>query len=180
MLSPWVWAGVAVTAAGVAWVISERLTDRPGVSPGHEGPGVALGLLAALGQALGAVISHAAFLKISANPLSSVFFRLLGGIAVVAVGLAAESRSGRFGFRMRLNPSSWGWLLLAVFIGTYIAIWLQQVSLKYSPAGIAQTLFATSPLFVLPLAAFQGERISLRAICGALIAVGGVVLLFAP
>ena len=70
--------------------------------------------------------------------------------------------------------------MVAVFIGTYLGIWLQQVSLKYSAAGIAQTLFMTSPLFVLPLAAIQGERISWRAICGAIIAVGGIVLLFTP
>ena len=71
-------------------------------------------------------------------------------------------------------------MLIAVFIGTYIGIWLQQVSLKHSAAGIAQTLFATSPLFVLPLAACLGERVSLRAIWGAMIAIGGVALLFMP
>jgi drug/metabolite transporter (DMT)-like permease len=72
-----------------------------------------------------------------------------------------------------------GRLLTAIFLGTYLAMWLQQVSLKLIPAGVFQTLFATSPLFVLPFAAWQGERVSLRAVLGAVVALAGVALLFA-
>jgi drug/metabolite transporter (DMT)-like permease len=66
---------------------------------------------------------------------------------------------------------------LAALLGTYLGIWLQQISFKYTPAGIAQALLATSPLFVLPLAAASGDRISWRAILGVLVAIGGIWLL---
>jgi len=69
-------------------------------------------------------------------------------------------------------------ILIAAFFSTYLGIWLQQTSLKFSLAGIAQTLLATSPLFVLPIVVFRGETISWRAVLGALIAVGGIGVLF--
>lgn len=69
-------------------------------------------------------------------------------------------------------------LVLAAFGGTYLGIWLQQVALKYTPAGIAQTLGATSPLFVLPVVAALGEVISIRAVLGVAIAIGGIALIF--
>ena len=59
-----------------------------------------------------------------------------------------------------------------------MGIWLQQISLRYAAAGVAQTLFATSPLFVIPIVACTGERVSVRALLGALLAILGVGLLF--
>jgi drug/metabolite transporter (DMT)-like permease len=64
------------------------------------------------------------------------------------------------------------------FAGTYLGIWLQQTALKYAPAGIAQSLVATSPLFVIPLSLWLGERVSPRAIVGVVLALGGIWLLF--
>ncbi|NJM47007.1 MAG: DMT family transporter [Alkalinema sp. RU_4_3] len=58
-----------------------------------------------------------------------------------------------------------------------IGIWLQQIALQHVPTGIAQTLGATSPLFILPMVALMGERVSRRAIAGALLAFTGVATL---
>lgn len=72
-------------------------------------------------------------------------------------------------------------MLVAAFLGTYLAIYLQQTALKYSATGIAQALTSTSPLFVLPLAAALGDRVSLRAVGGAVVALVGVgLLVYAP
>jgi drug/metabolite transporter (DMT)-like permease len=73
-----------------------------------------------------------------------------------------------------------GAIAIAAFGGTYLGIWLQQIALKLSPAGIAQTLLATSPLFVLPIVALLGEKITLRATVGVSIAIAGIALLFNP
>jgi len=74
----------------------------------------------------------------------------------------------------------WRGIVFATFTGTYLGIWLQQTSLKLTNAGIAQTLLATSPLFVLPIAAWRGEKISIRAIVGVLVAFVGIGLLVGP
>lgn len=69
-------------------------------------------------------------------------------------------------------------IFIATFGGTYLAIWLQQTSLKYASAGIAQTLLATSPIFIIPIAVQMGEKISVRSVFGVLVAVVGISFLF--
>ena len=70
-------------------------------------------------------------------------------------------------------------VLLATFLGTYLGIWLSAYGVIHAEVGVAATLNATSPLFVLPLAVWmEGERLSLRSITGAVIAVAGVGLFF--
>lgn len=174
------WAGIALTAAGVAWVVTERGEKGAGaLRRPHRARGIGAGLVAALAQAGGAVLSRAALDGTQVSPLWSAVLRLAAGAAVLLVWLAAARRplgglpvgAGR----RRL----WATVVGAILLGTYLALWLQQVSLQLVPAGIAQTLFATSPLFVLPLAAWSGERVSPRAVLGAIVALGGVALLFA-
>jgi drug/metabolite transporter (DMT)-like permease len=70
-----------------------------------------------------------------------------------------------------------GIVALTAFLGTYLAIYLQQTALKYAEAGVAQALTSTSPLFVLPLAAVLGDPISFRAIGGVVVALVGVGIL---
>jgi drug/metabolite transporter (DMT)-like permease len=79
---------------------------------------------------------------------------------------------------MEQSRQLWGQLLFAILVGTYLAIWLQQVALKLTSAAIAQTLMSTSPLFVLPFAAWTGERVTVRAVAGAAVALVGIGLLF--
>lgn len=176
-LLPKAWLGIGLTAAGVAWVITERGAGEAR-NPEFRLRGLLYGLAAMLAQAIGAVISHMVFLSIPAGPLASAFYRLLGGAVVVVLALPFDRPGGSGNTGPGRDRSFWGLLLFTVFIGTYLAVWLQQISLKHTAAGIAQTLFATSPLFVIPLAAWAGERISWRALCGALLAVCGVMLLF--
>jgi drug/metabolite transporter (DMT)-like permease len=178
-LAPLAWPGIAVTVAGVAWVITERVAGHPEPSALRL-RGLACALVAVLGQSIGSVLARLVFVETAFSPLSGALLRLTGGLVVVLIGLPFDRPAPHGRFHNRRDARFWAVLPVAVFVGTYLGIWLQQVSLKYSAAGIAQTLFATSPLFVLPLAALMGERISWRAVCGALVAVGGIALLFMP
>ncbi|PKN90676.1 MAG: EamA family transporter, partial [Chloroflexi bacterium HGW-Chloroflexi-7] len=72
----------------------------------------------------------------------------------------------------------WGILATVILFGTYVAIWMQQLAFKYTNVGIAQTLLATSPLFILPVSALQKEKLSLRSIFGVLVSIAGVALIF--
>ncbi|MEM6448929.1 MAG: DMT family transporter [Cyanobacteria bacterium P01_D01_bin.105] len=77
------------------------------------------------------------------------------------------------------QPSLLVAVAIAALLGTYLGIWLQQIALKHTATGIAQALLATSPLFVLPMAALLGDHISYRATLGAVIALSGVWILLA-
>jgi drug/metabolite transporter (DMT)-like permease len=181
-LIAWIWLqealsglailGMAITIAGIAWVVSER---NPADSGRADALGLALGLAAALLEGLGAVLAHGALLQSGVDPLWSATIRLAGGMVIVTPLLLYGRDSGP------QQAKNWPKLLLiiaiAAFFSTFLGLWLQQVALKYSPTGIAQTLGATSPLFVLPMARWTGEKLSGRAILGAVMAMIGVAIL---
>ncbi|WAL62033.1 DMT family transporter [Thermocoleostomius sinensis] len=168
--------GIALTIAGVTWVIIERMPDRD-VSYQRPQRGILFGVLAAFSQASGAVLSRAAFVETSVSPLYSTLIRLGGGVAVLLLLLLLQRQHWQClaGLRSRRFLAA---ITATSFAGTYMAIWLQQTALKYTKAGIAQSLSATSPLFILPVAWSMGEHLSFRAVLGVLIALSGVWLLF--
>ncbi|MCY7278943.1 MAG: DMT family transporter [Phormidesmis sp. CAN_BIN44] len=167
--------GIGLTLAGVFWVVAERSpTAHTHFRPWR---GLGFGLLAALGQSIGAVLSRAALSGTEIDPLWSTLIRLIGGTIVLAIWVAVRQTP-----REMLKPVQSRRLFTVVagtaFISTYLGIWLQQISLKYAATGVAQALTNTSPLFILPIALWMGEKVSLRAILGVAITLTGVWLLF--
>jgi len=169
--------GILLTLGGIAWVITEQKGD------GAENRkdlrlGIFFGLMGALAQAVGAVISRWALTETDVSALQSALIRLIAGVAFILVWISFKRiRIGQWvkpGSSVRL----WGMVAAVVILGTYLAIWLQQIAFQYTHVGIAQTLLSTSPLFVLPIVALQGEKLSLRSIAGVLLAVAGIGLLF--
>ena len=177
-LSVMAWLGMALTLVGIVWVVSER-SPRTGVSQSKTGltRGIIFGIVAALGQSIGSVLSRAALADTVVDPLWSSLLRLSAGLICIGGLLLWRVKSQPLGYPA-ISGRLLGGVAIAAFFGTYLAIWLQQIALKYSPAGIAQSLLATSPIMVLPMALVMGERVTFRAFCGAIIALMGVWLLF--
>jgi drug/metabolite transporter (DMT)-like permease len=170
------WLGIGLTMLGVAWVITERVPTLPGETPAL-GRGILFGSLAALGQSIGVVLSRAALAGTAVDPVWGTLLRLAAGVGLMLVLLAL--RPGLWpGLKPLRSPRLMGGVAIAAFFGTYLAIWLQQTAIKYAPAGVAQALLATSPIFVLPMVLMLKEPVSLRAVVGALIALAGIWLLF--
>jgi drug/metabolite transporter (DMT)-like permease len=168
------YCGIILTIIGVAWVISERTLEIDREIDWFRG--VFWGVVAAFSQALGAVLSRYALVESGMSSLWSTLFRLLAGTGIVfLLRLCRRSESVR---AIAWSPRLLGIIVLTAFGSTYLGIWLQQTALKFSPVGIAQTLTSTSPLFVLPIAAMMGDKISMRAIFGVAIALAGIWILF--
>lgn len=173
--SPQAWAGIAVTIAGVNWVLWESVPRVPG-ERGQKLAGIKFGVLSIFCNAAGIILAKAGVSSVSA--LEGTFIRFLWGMAGL---LLAGAFSGRlrnwlapFGGRRTMKL-----LLSAVLVAVFGGFWLFLVALKHIDASIAVVLNETAPLFVLPLAFFMlKEKISLRSAAGAAIAVGGVALLF--
>lgn len=177
-LSARAWCGILLTLLGVAWVISERIPEARANSLNMR-TGIFWGILAAIAQATGAVFSRFALTESTISPLWSTLLRLIGGTIIVLLLLwfpifsqAKQSQINFWSFRL------FGVITLTAFASTYLGIWLQQISLKFAPTGIAQTLLATSPLFVLPIAILMQEKVSIRAVLGVFVALAGIGLLF--
>ena len=173
-------AGILLTCGGVGWVIAER---TPG-GGGFDAAGTWFGIGAALCQAVGSLLSRHVFEQTGCDAALSALVRILGGTAVLLLMLpldrALRVADDQPGTRATRPGPVATWLLLgaAMFLGTFLGIWLQQLAFKLSDnVGVAATLLATSPLFILPLAAAAGERVSARAVAGAALSVLGVAVL---
>jgi len=173
------WCGILLTLLGIIWVISER--NPASVNSREEKlftqKGIIWASLAAIAQACGAVISRFALLESEISPLESTLIRLIAGTFIVFLLLLFPTQA-KTQPTWQLSGRSLGIIAIAAFGSTYLGIWLQQISLKFAPTGIAQTLLATSPLFILPIVALMGEKISIRAVLGVLITIGGIALMF--
>lgn len=173
------WIGILITISGVGWVILERTpTEVKNDRSSNFRKGVILAFLSAVTQAVGAVLSHTAMIQTHISALQSAWLRLIGGALIAAIWMKFQSGPKN---RLGLTLSSLHIVMIIFFtalFGTTIGIWLQQFALRYTAAGIAQTFFSTSPIFILPIMYFMGEKISFRALLGAVIAVIGIGLLF--
>jgi drug/metabolite transporter (DMT)-like permease len=70
---------------------------------------------------------------------------------------------------------------VAVCVVTFGGFWLSLLAIKNLDVATANTLIATEPVFVLPLAAvFLRQKITGRAVAGTSVAVVGIILLCLP
>jgi drug/metabolite transporter (DMT)-like permease len=77
------WCGILLTIVGVAWVVTERLPDTSGNSSTQLLRGINFGLLAAIANAIGGVLSRAALANSSIPPLWASLFRLIAGVLIL-------------------------------------------------------------------------------------------------
>jgi len=173
-------AGMGLTMGGVIWVILERTDQTPEEQDGKlskaEMAGIFFALVAVACQAGGNVLTKLGGETTSALEISIV--RLAAGILGLffVVLFTRQVRDLIKPFETRDSAIK---IVVATLAGTYLGIWLLNAGLKYTYVGIASTLSSTSPIWILPLAYFiLGEKLSMRAILGACIAVAGVAVLF--
>jgi len=169
------WLGVIITTLAVS------LTVFHSDGTPLDWRGVGFGLVASVCQASGVVISHYALVAGDLPPLLGALIRLSMGVAVVMVIIGWVEKKPYRTMKehlCQLGKNGFMWLLAAIFVGTFLALWLQQVALKHANPAVAQSLIATSPLFMLIIYATKGEAISKRAIVGTITAVAGISLFF--
>ena len=138
---------------------------------------VALAGVAALCQATGALISRYFLTTTDLGVLESAVWRLLGGLLFAMVGLAAmRVRNVPIRYQL-LTPRQTSKLLVAILLGTIIGVFMLQWSLDLLPAGLAQTLLATSPLFAVIIARVNQETVTRRQVAAVLTGLVGVALI---
>lgn len=169
--------GVLVTLMGIAWVIMRRNQSQPGqiCSPVQ---GVLFGLGAATGQAVGYVLSKQG-LTDNFSPIAGNSIRMLAAVIVLWALASFQGKAKETINSMRARPKVLGWLTLAAFTGPVVGATLSLFALQHTQVGIASTLIALPPVFLLPISwlVFK-EKFDWGAVLGTLVAIGGVALLF--
>lgn len=169
--------GITITLSGISWVILERGSNSFGAQPGSKLLGYLLGICGSLAQAVALTMAKVGMGN-NIPPLNASFVRMVSAtvaiwIIVLATGrLSNIRRAFRDGKAMTAMSS-------AAVVGPFLGVWLSLLSVQYTKIGIASTLMATTPLFIIPLVmVIHKERPSVRAIFGTSAAVGGVAIIF--
>ena len=174
---PLVLLGVALTLGGIAWVLleSER-REHPHVE-GSVAVGITAGVLAALGQAGGYVLSKMA-MNTGLDPLSATVIRVVAAVVGIWV-LAALQRDVRRTLAALRDRRAAGFMVGGAFFGPFMGVTLSLTALAFIEAGVAAAITSVYPVLTLALSSrFHGERFTLRNLLGALVAAAGVVVLF--
>lgn len=180
--------GIALTVGGVGWVVAERqFTPSGGKALEADHPdagtlfkGVMLGLGAAAGQAAGLVMSKHAMLNLGTtlDAMPASFVRMAASMLMIWVftGLRGRIPDTVRAFR---NRPAMIFALGGSITGPFLAVTLSLVAVKHIETGIAATLASMAPILVIPLVMIiYQEKVSPRAILGAIVAFLGVALLF--
>jgi drug/metabolite transporter (DMT)-like permease len=153
--------------------------------------GVAYGVVAALGQGMGAVFSgHASRVDAAAGtPVdggTAAYQRILAGLAVAVVfwlGMKLKM-TGRTPFKVQSSETSspiWPWVVVNALSGPAIGVACYQWALMTEKSGVVLPIVALTPLVIIPFSRYvEGERPTKRSLAGGLIAVAGIVLLKLP
>lgn len=196
-LGEWLWLGNRLTLtqalwgmlilAGVAIAITPSKSSPPRV---HVRPiGFLFGLVAALGQGLGALVSRKGVMVAEAageaarNPtfgLNAAYHRIVAGLVFASVWflvLRALSRLPKPHTAPTGERALW-WIVAAGFTGPVFGVGCYQWALATTQSGIVLPIAATAPLLAIPITfLLEGDRPSRRAIVGGIVAVAGCVAL---
>jgi drug/metabolite transporter (DMT)-like permease len=169
--------GMLTTIVGLAWVILERNNVQYPRSRDYP-RGVLYGLGGAVGQSLGLILSKNGLVG-DFSPISGNIIRMLSaGILLWAVTLL-QGQAGLSLRRLAKGGRAVFHIMSGTFIGPFLGVSLSLYAIQNTEVGVASTLMALPPIFLLPIGYFFfGERFGWGAIVGTIMAILGVAVLF--
>ena len=172
--------GILLTVGGIAWVITEHNQDikNGNLQTRQYLLGILLGFGSAVTQTL-AYITSKTGLQGSFPALTGSLVRMLAGtLAMWLITLLTRQVKPTFQ-RLSAQPRSVLFILVGGFIGPFLGVTSSLVAIQNAPVGIASTLMALPPVFLLPVGyLFFKERIGCQAVLGTLLAIAWVAVLF--
>jgi len=139
--------------------------------------GVGAGVLGALGQSGGLVLSKLA-LRDGIDPLSATVIRVSAATACVWLVAAASGQSARSLRALRHSRATLS-MLGGAFCGPFLGVTLSLYAVSHTETGVAAAIMAFYPIpTILISSRVHREAITVRTLAGACVAIAGIVVLF--
>jgi len=177
--------GIFLTLAGIAWVVLESNGNDKSPTGNRTDrlhkinmKGIIAGLIAAVGQAFGVVLAKFGlgnnFSALSGNVIRmSAAFLALWLVTVFQGQVISTIRQANY------QRSDLLYILGGAIFGPLIGVSLSLFAIQKTNIGIASTIIALPPIFLLPVGYFiYKEKITWQAVVGTVLAIIGVGLLF--
>lgn len=166
------WLGIAIVIFSVDVIIK---IQKKGDTQLFQLSGYVYAGLAAVCQAIGAVLSRDILTSTGVDAFNASQVRLLGGLAIIVLLMLVTRQRW---IPVSGNPKrTWQLFIGATVIGTFAALYLQMVAFTYTKAAIVQTLFATSVILSLLVAKCLGEKVDKKTTIWSSLALVGVAIL---
>lgn len=169
--------GIALTIGGLIWVILENNHYRNRENRNYL-KGILFGLGGATGQALGLVLAKYG-LGGSFSPLSGNFIRMATAMIVMWLITLVQGKGISTVKTVLTDNQALIYIAGGAFVGPFVGVSLSLLALQYADVGVASTLMALPPIFLLPVSHFFfQERFGWGAVVGTMVALSGVAVLF--
>ena len=182
--------GMLVTISGIGLSVLNKGGGKHRLSLKLPLKGVLFGIGAGIGQGVGLVLSKVGMnhyvqsipagedMVADLMPFASTMIRAITGFIGFFLVMIFQKKLTTMSVALRnrkgMNAAVW-----ATFAGPFIGVSLSLMAVQYTEAGIASTLMALTPIFILwPSSFFFGQKVTTKEIAGAVISVVGVSLFF--
>jgi drug/metabolite transporter (DMT)-like permease len=171
--------GMAITLAGVVLVVVKRRKDGLNgnrIQFSYPVWGILLAFGGAVGQAVGLVLSK--YGMGNYDTFAATQIRVIAGIAGFTVMFTIRGYWKEV-FRALLYTKPMLQLTLGAFFGPFLGVSFSLLAIKYKETGIAAIIMSIIPvLIILPSVILFKEKVTVKEVFGAVLAVGGVALFF--
>lgn len=168
--------GMTLTFSGIAIAIFSRSGKGEKLTLKLAPRGILYAFGGAVGQALGLVLSK--FGMRDYDPFAATQIRIIAGVIGYTMLVTILSR---WDYVIKATKNKDGMLLtsLGAFFGPFLGVSFSLVAIKYTEAGIASTIMALVPVFIIIPAVFlYKQKVTVAEIVGAIVSVAGVALFF--
>ena len=168
--------GMVLTVGGIVLVVLQRNKIHGGIRLSHPVSGVLFALGGAAGQSVGLVVSKYGMGAYDAFAASQIrnLAGIIGFTLIVTLG-------GRWPHIVRTlkNRKAMLYTTGGALMGPALGVAFSLLAVQHTTAGVASTIMSIVPVLIIPPAILLfKERVSLREIIGAFVAVAGVTVLF--
>lgn len=168
--------GMTLTFSGIAIAIFSRSGKGEKFSLKLAPKGILYAIGGAVGQALGLVLSK--FGLGDYDPFAATQIRVIAGIFGFSILITVLSRWHSVTGALK-NTSGMKAISLGAFFGPFLGVSFSLIAVKYTEAGIASTIMALVPVFIIVPAVFlYKQKVTLPEIIGAILSVAGVAVFF--
>jgi len=168
--------GMTLTFTGITMAIFSRSGKGERFSLKLSPRGIFYAFGGAVGQALGLVLSK--FGMHDYDPFAATQIRIIAGIAGYIILVTILMRWGNV-IKATTDKKGMIFTSIGAFFGPFLGVSFSLVAIKYTEAGIASTIMALVPVFIiLPAVFLFKQKVTLPEIIGSIVSVCGVALFF--
>ncbi|MCT4591286.1 MAG: DMT family transporter [Carboxylicivirga sp.] len=168
--------GMVVTMSGISLVILGKPSKGKRIQVKYPIKGVLLAFGGATGQGLGLVLSKLGMGDY--DPASATMIRVIAGTIGFSVLFIFTGHWPKVMKAVRYAAAMVR-ISIGAFFGPFLGVSFSLLAIKYTTTGVASTIMSIVPVLIIPPAILLfKEKVSLKEVAGAMLAVLGVIVLF--